>query len=63
MKLTSLKPGTLIALVFLSAFLSGCASNNIDFDGDPDLFTSSEDIPERPGLLEGLTDNKLEKSF
>lgn len=63
MNLLKVRSISLATLLAVSAFLSACASNNIDFDNDPDLFTSSEDIPERPGLLEIATGKKAEIGF
>lgn len=52
------------ALLFASAIaLASCASSNLDLDNDPDLLTDQDEIPERPGLIEATTGEKLEKSW
>ncbi len=52
-----------LAVVVTLGFLSGCAVGTTDFDNDPDLFTDTEEIPERPGALETLTGKRLELEF
>ena len=42
--------------------LSGCATD-AGISDDPDLLTDTEEIPERPGIIEERTGKKLEKSF
>lgn len=51
------------AVMLVSTLLAGCAGTAVDFDNDPDLFTQGEEIPERPGLLEEKTGEKLEKRW
>lgn len=51
------------AFLITSMIMSGCASSDLNLDEDPDLLTDTDEIPERPGLIEGLTGKKLEKTW
>lgn len=57
------KRPNIITMLLTSAILAGCAGTAVDFDNDPDLFTQGEEIPNRPGLLEERTGEKLEKTW
>lgn len=50
-------------LVTTLSFLSACAGSAPDFENDPDVLTDTEDIPNRPGVIETVTGKKVEIEF
>ena len=44
-----------LALIAAIVGLAGRVGERTDFENDPDLFTHTEEIPERPGLIQNLT--------
>lgn len=54
---------TRVLIVASMLTLVGCASGPGDIASDPDLLTDQDEIPERPGLIEEVTGEKLEKSW
>lgn len=52
-----------IFIVASTLTLAGCGGSGGDLANDPDLLTDQDEIPERPGLIEEVTGEKLEKSW